>query len=55
MSKIKFIEDFATRSKGDVWENCDSMLASHLVHIDKVAVYLDAEPVEESEKKKTKK
>lgn len=38
MVEIEFIEDFATKKKGDIWE-CDSLLASHLVNIDKVAKY----------------
>ena len=46
MRKIKFIVDFATRLEGDVWEDCDSLLASYLVHEDKVAVYCDDETTE---------
>jgi Zn-finger protein len=42
MRKVEFISDFATKKKGDVWE-CDSLLASHLVHTDKVAKYVDEE------------
>ncbi len=38
MRKIIFIKDFATKKKGDTWE-CDSLLASSLVHQDKVAEY----------------
>lgn len=37
-STIEFTEDFAGRKKGSGFE-CDSMLASQLVHKDKVAVY----------------
>ena len=40
MREVVFIEDFATKLKGDVFE-CDAMMASHLVHIDKVAIYKD--------------
>jgi hypothetical protein len=38
MIEIEFTSDFATKKKGDKWE-CDSLLASHLVHVDKVAKY----------------
>jgi len=38
MKKVTFIQDFATKVRGDVWE-CDSQLASHLVHEDMAAVY----------------
>lgn len=38
MREIEFTEDFATKLKGDKWL-CDSLLASHLVHVDKVAKY----------------
>jgi hypothetical protein len=38
MVTIIFTEDFAGRKAGEEWE-CDSMLASHLVHVDKVAKY----------------
>lgn len=38
MKKVTFIKDFATKKKGDVWL-CDSMLASQLIHTDKVAEY----------------
>jgi len=38
MREVEFLKDFATKKKGDVWE-CDSQLASQLVHIDKVAKY----------------
>ena len=34
--KIEFTEDFANKKKGDTWE-CNSQLASHLIHNDKVA------------------
>jgi hypothetical protein len=40
MVKVEFIEDFAGKKKGDVWE-CDSLLASQLVRIDKVAKYYE--------------
>ncbi len=38
MIEVEFTEDFATKKKGEKWE-CDSILASHLVHFDKVAKY----------------
>lgn len=38
MREVEFTEDFATKKKGDKWL-CDSLLASHLVHVDKVAKY----------------
>lgn len=38
MKKVEFTKDFATKKKGDTWE-CDSMLASNLVHQLKVAKY----------------
>lgn len=38
MREVEFTKDFATKKKGDKWA-CDSMLASRLVHIDKVAKY----------------
>lgn len=41
MVKIKFIKDFANNKKGDIVENLDSMLASNLVHIEKVAKYVE--------------
>lgn len=53
MRKIKFIEDFAGRSKGDTWDECPSMLASQLVRDEKVAVYTDEEQTEQ-EKPKSK-
>jgi hypothetical protein len=49
---IKFTEDFATKKKGEVWEDCPAQLSSTLVRFDKVAVYTD---VEEEEKPKAKK
>lgn len=36
MIKIEFTEDFATKKKGDTFE-CDGMLASQLIRVDKVA------------------
>jgi len=39
MKEIVFIKDFATKKKGDKW-TCDSMLASQLVNIDKVAKFV---------------
>jgi hypothetical protein len=52
MSKktIKFTKDFANKLEGDKME-CDGMLASQLVHRDKVAKYVDAK---EEPKKKNK-
>lgn len=41
MRKIEFVKDFATKAKGDVWE-CDSLLASRLVNVEKVAKYFKA-------------
>jgi hypothetical protein len=41
MVKIKFTKDFANNKKGDIVENLDSMLASELVNIEKVAKYLE--------------
>lgn len=43
MKEIVFIADFATKQKGDKWM-CDSMLASQLVHEEKVAKYVEAKP-----------
>jgi hypothetical protein len=39
MKAIKFTKNFATKKKGEELE-CDSMLASQLVHRDKVAKYI---------------
>ena len=50
MREIEFTADFATKKKGDSWI-CDSMLASTLVHQDKVAKYTDVT----DKKQKTKK
>jgi hypothetical protein len=49
MVTIEFIADFAGRKTGYVWEDVDSMLASQLVHEEKVAKY-----VKETEPKQTK-
>lgn len=38
MKEVVFTSDFANKKKGDTFK-CDSMLASHLVNIDKVATY----------------
>ncbi len=38
MKEVIFIVDFATKKKGETLF-CDSLLASHLVHLDKVAEY----------------
>lgn len=40
MREIEFTKDFATKKKGDAWK-CDGLLASQLVHQDKVAKYVD--------------
>lgn len=53
MKTVVFTEDFATKLKGDTLE-CDGQLASHLVHIDKVAKYPDDE-TEITKAKTTKK
>ena len=37
-AEVVFTEDFATKKKGDNWL-CDKQVASHLVHVDKVAEY----------------
>lgn len=42
MVKIEFIKDFATKKKGETWD-CDSMLASQLVRVEKVAKYYEKE------------
>ena len=49
MKKVIFTADFATKKKGEELK-CDSMLANHLVTIDKVAKYAD-ETVKEKVKK----
>jgi hypothetical protein len=41
MREIIFIVDFATKKKGEKW-TCDRMLANHLVTVDMVAKYTDA-------------
>lgn len=46
MVKIKFIEDFAGRTKGEEWE-CDSMIANTLIRADKVAVLVEETPKEQ--------
>ena len=42
MREVKFIKDFATKKKGDIF-SCTSILANRLVKSDKVAKYEDAE------------
>lgn len=37
MANIEFTKDFATKKKGDTWDNCPNLLASRLINIDKVA------------------
>lgn len=44
MKTVVFTVDFATKKKGDLLK-CDSMLASHLVNVDKVAKYYTEETV----------
>ena len=51
MRKVKFIEDFATRSKGEEAE-LDSMTASELVNYLKVAIYVDDTEIVETPKVK---
>lgn len=50
MAKIEFIKDFATKKTGDNFE-CDSMLASQLVNVDKVAKYIKDESKPSNTKK----
>lgn len=40
MREVEFIQDFATKKKGDK-HTYDGMLASQLVRVDKVAKYTD--------------
>ena len=54
IKSITFTEDFANRKKGEVWADCDYQLASHLVNIDKVAVYTKIEGKEPKTAKKGK-
>lgn len=54
MRKIKFIADFSDKSKGYIWKTCESMLASQLVNIEKVAVYIDLEEEPEVKPKTSK-
>jgi hypothetical protein len=55
MIVVVFTEDFATKKKGEQFE-CDSLLASHLVNVDKVAKYLEEKPqIEKKANNKTKK
>ena len=42
MKEVVFTVDFADKKKGDTFK-ADSMLASHLVNIDKVATYKKVE------------
>ena len=50
MVKIKFLENFAGKLAGEVFE-CDSMLASHLVNVDLVAEYVSTEIKKKTTKK----
>ena len=54
MLEVVFTEDFATKKKGDVFQ-CDSLLASHLVNIDKVAKYKDDVEKQQTKVKKESK
>ena len=49
MVKVKFLENFAGKLAGEVFE-CDGMLASHLVNVDLVAEFVSTE-VKEVKKK----
>jgi hypothetical protein len=51
MVKVEFTSDFATKKKGDVWE-CDSLLASQLVQVEKVAKYTTEDKPKVSKTKK---
>lgn len=59
---VKFIEDYATKSKGEIFA-CDGQIASHLVNVAKVAEYVSEEtvfpekeePVEKATKQSKKK
>ena len=51
MRSVRFIKDFATKKSGERY-SCDSMLASHLVNIDKVAVYIQEPEIKSVEKPK---
>jgi hypothetical protein len=50
MREVEFITDFANKKKGDVWE-CDSLLASQLVHNDKVAKYKESKSKKDANSK----
>ena len=41
MRNIEFIEDFASKKKGERWDGCEAQLASDMVNHMKVAVYTD--------------
>ena len=47
--RVYFIKDFANKKKGDTMD-CDSMQASQLIRVDKVAVLEENKP--KSKKKK---
>lgn len=49
MVKVEFTKDYATRKKGETWE-CDSMLASKLVRIFKVAKFWKEKPLKTKKK-----
>ena len=44
MATVTFTKDYATRKKGEAWENCPGMLASKLVNKYKVAKYGKVKP-----------
>ena len=48
MKEVEFTKDFATKKKGDTWK-CDSLLASQLVHVDKVAKYVTKKTTKKAE------
>lgn len=53
--KIQFTEDFATKKKGEVWDDCDDVLASYLINQDKVAIQVEEGGEEPKPKAKTAK
>lgn len=58
MKSVVFTAEFADKAIGEKF-TCDSMLASHLVNVDKVAIYAEnieseefTEPIQGTSKKK---
>ena len=49
--QVEFIKDFATKKKGDLY-TCDSMMASHMVNVQKVAKYVELDKKETVKKGK---